>query len=157
MPVYFSFTADDPVVKNKKRGLSGTEILAVTRWQTTELDYHFSFHELHTAGHPVYVCKSSDHGQRKMTKADVNGKTVDQVGFVNGEKLEKKQLDDAKAVIAENLAAFQKLAKNYYEGVDDIQAPKNVTEILCKQCKKSLTGVKPTKGKLVCPHCSKWN
>jgi hypothetical protein len=158
MPVYFSFTRTDPFVKNLKRGLSATEIRAVTRWQNTDLEYDFSFHELHTAGHPVYVCKNDGHGQRNMTKADVKDKTADQIGWVNGEKLLKKQLEDAGAVLGDNLAAFQKLAKNYYEGVDDLPVPNiPAPRLNCRQCNADITNVKVTKGKRVCPSCSKWN
>ena len=159
MPVYFSFTSRDPFVKNLKRGLSATEIRAVTQWQDTSLDYDFSFHELHTAGHPVYVCKSDGHGQRNMPKVDLKGKRADQLGFVNGEKLLDTQRADAGAVIVANIAAFQKLAKNYYEGVDDLPV-QNIPAptINCRQCNADITKVAKGKGgKRVCPSCSKWN
>lgn len=157
MPVYFNFTSDDAVVTDLQTGLSGTEIQAVETWQDTALNYDFSFHETHESGHPVYVCKSSGHGQRNMPKVDLKGKDATQVGMVNQNKLSKKQREDALAVITANLAEFKKLARNYYEGVPEIGEEEPVS-VKCSNCDREIGWVAlNNSGKRVCPKCKKWN
>jgi hypothetical protein len=154
MAVYFNFTnGDDHITQN----LTATEISGVTTWQDTSLDYDFSFHEMHEAGYPLYVCKSSGHGQRNMPKIDTKGKTS--ATFVNGEKLTKAQREDAKAVVNANWALFAKLAREYYD--PPTTAPVvTPTSIACKNPKCGidipLSQGTNADGYYVCPKCGKW-
>ncbi len=144
-------------------GLAATDIAAVTSWQNTALDYEFSLHTMHTAGWPIYVVNKTrakgGRGEKNMPKLDTKGKTAAQLAFVNGAKLLDTQSADALAVVGANLALFQQLARNYYEG---IPAP-TVAVVETVQCKGSKCGKDIThvaagdNGKRVCPHCKQWN
>lgn len=158
MPVYFNFTSTDSWLRDKKYGLPGSVLKAITVWQDTALDYDFSFHELHTAGHPVYVCKTDGHGGRNMPKIDTFEKSADELDFVNKDKLLKTQREDALKVVRANLEAFNILTEKYYGGVENkVEKKVEIATLSCKQCKADITHVKPVKNKRVCPNCSKWN
>ena len=159
MPVYFQFESTDAQVTDAQYGLSGTEIAAVTVWQDTSLDYDFSFHSSHESGHPIYICKSSDHGQRNMPKIDLKGKTATGLSMVNAKKLTKNQKEDANAVVAANLTEFQKMARLYYDGAPTVTTAPVVTApatVYCRHCNRDITRVQPnTWGKVFCPGCKK--
>ena len=158
MADYFKFTASDGFITGAF-GLTGPEILAVTRWQNTQLAYDFSFHTMHTAGHPIYMCKEGDHGQRSMTKIDLKGKTAGQLAMVNAGKIDADMQADAAEVVGANLAAFQRMAATYYTGANTAtpSAPAQ-TSVKCSKCKSEIGYVAVgAHGKRVCPKCKTWN
>src|SRR5215472_13736908 len=127
MPDYFRFRADSPYVL---AGLTQQEINGVQTWQNQTLDYEFSFHTQHEAGHPCYLAEP-DGPRRNLPKLNVK----------EGSRLEMLQQgsirsqacgDDFEAVIRANLALFRKLAGAYYaEAVRKQTAAKWVVDYCC--------------------------
>lgn len=114
MAEYFHFLEDDEFIT---KSATAEEIGDVTVWQATNLNYEYSFHTMHDAGWPVYIIESGQRGQRNRPKINVKdpGTRLTMVGKYMPAALVQA---DSLAVVAANLELFQKLTKDYYEGVE---------------------------------------
>ena len=116
MTVYFKFKKNDShIVKN----LSSQEITKVVKTQL-RTDYEFSFHTMHESGWPVYIIESGKRGVRSRPKINLKDKQSHQAVILSGDFDESRVGQEAKDVVVANWAIFQKLAKLYYEGSDEV-------------------------------------
>jgi hypothetical protein len=127
MPDFFKFQAtSDYIIK----GLTQQEIAGVGRWQATNLDYDFSFHTQHEAGHPCYLVEP-DGPRRNLPK--INLKIPGNLPLIQGSSVRDIHRGaDFQAVIRANTPLFQKLAAVFYaEAVRKKSLAKWVVQFNC--------------------------
>jgi hypothetical protein len=114
MPEQFHFYRNDRTVV---AALTAIEIGKVTVWQGQTSDFHFEFHTQHEAGWPCYL-REPDGPKRNLPKLNLKegawtGKLLQETSVRN-----ERKSQEFKNVITNNLDAFRKMAKHYYEGVE---------------------------------------
>lgn len=114
MPEQFKFNRSHRTVL---AALTTNEIKKVIVWQGQASDFSFEFHTQHEAGWPCYL-REPDGPKRNLPKLNLKQWTG---GLLQGESVkDKKKGIEFKNVITNNLAAFQKMAKRFYEGVEEV-------------------------------------
>ena len=118
MAVLFRFDGEDPIVKGY---LSQGRLNAVTTWQTTT-EFSFEFHSGHLTGFPIYVRPATNRDTSNVPKMDtLNHQASDYASigsFANSEKLgvlSNAAKTNLLAIVAQNWAALQELARNYWQ------------------------------------------
>jgi hypothetical protein len=84
-------------------------------WQQSPTGFQFEFHMMHEAGWPCYLREPNGpkRGLPKINLLDYNGQMLQQNVVRN-----QQNKVEFERVIDKNVAAFQKMARRYYEGVE---------------------------------------
>lgn len=131
MAVLFRFESDDPIVKGY---LSTVRLNAITTWQTTD-EFSLEFHSGHLTGFPIYVRPATNRDSSNVPKMDtLNHQASDYAeiaGFANAGKLaglSTAAKNNLLAIVAQNWAALQELAANYWQNapVSPDRSPEDV-------------------------------
>jgi hypothetical protein len=118
MPEQFHFHRDDPTVV---AALTPHEIAQVTVWQGQTSDFEFEFHTQHEAGWPCYL-REPDGPARNLPKLNLKGNAWTGTLLQPESVRDQHNAQEFERVITDNLEAFRKMARRYYEGVEVVNA-----------------------------------
>lgn len=118
MAILFRFDAEDEIVVAY---LAAGVRHNIARWQTND-EYNFEFHTGHLTGNPIYIRPDGNTDSANVPKFDTlnhqAGDYAEIKSFANFEKLGRlstRAKTDILAIISQNWAALQTLARNYWQ------------------------------------------